>query len=113
VEHAVGYDFMHIFKNSKIQFLEPISAVIGQCPNCARQDQIFPNISKRNQKYDEKSKLIQVLEITFFLNSKIPALRIRRPQVKKTERIFPIKAYQRRSQIRKKDETKKVSDRMG
>ena len=24
------------------------------CPNCARQGQIFPNISKRNQKYDEK-----------------------------------------------------------
>ena len=26
------------------------------CPNCARQGQIFPNSSKRNQKYDEKLK---------------------------------------------------------
>jgi hypothetical protein len=27
---------------------------VGLCPNCARQGQIFPNSSKRNQKQAEK-----------------------------------------------------------
>ena len=55
------------------------------CPNCARQGQIFPNISKRNQKLVEKVKQNQPVEITTFLNFQNPALRIRRPQV----RILP------------------------
>jgi hypothetical protein len=29
-------------------------AETGLCPNCARQGQIFPNISKRNQKLTKK-----------------------------------------------------------
>ena len=46
---------------------------------------MFPNISKRNQKLVEKVKYNQIVEITTFLFSQIPALRIRRPQV----RILP------------------------
>ena len=52
------------------------------CPNCARQGQTFPNVSKRNQKYDEKSEWNQLHVITRFLNFqkfglKIPVLRFR------------------------------------
>jgi hypothetical protein len=39
------------------------------CPNCAREGQIFPNVSKRNQKLVEKVKYNQLVEITTFLNS--------------------------------------------
>jgi hypothetical protein len=59
--------------------------LFGLCPNCARQGQIFPSISKRNQKFVEKVEWNQLVEIIAFLNSKIPALRIHRPQV----RILP------------------------
>jgi len=52
------------------------------CPNCARQGQIFPNISKRNQKLVEKVVLNQLVVITAFLNLKNLALRIRRPSYK-------------------------------
>jgi hypothetical protein len=38
------------------------------CPNCARQGQIFPNGSKRNQKLVEKVELNQLLVIEPFFN---------------------------------------------
>ena len=56
------------------------------CPNCARQGQIFPNSSKRNQKLVEKVEWNQPVEIMTFLDIKNPGLRIRRPQV----RILPV-----------------------
>jgi hypothetical protein len=37
---------------------------IELCPNCARQGQIFPNGSKRNQKLVEKLEQNQLIEIT-------------------------------------------------
>jgi len=52
-----------IFRNLQkiITFLENSGELLGVnsrksklCPNCARQGQIFPNISKRNQKLVEK-----------------------------------------------------------
>ena len=55
------------------------------CPNCARQGQIFPNSSKRNQKLVEKVVYNQLVVITMFSDFQILALRIRRPQV----RILP------------------------
>ena len=62
-----------------------IFAETGLCPNCARQGQIFPNISKRNQKLVVKIESNQLNEIKAFFDFKNPALRIRRPQV----RILP------------------------
>jgi len=48
-------EFMHILKKKEGRcFFAPFFALIGMCPNCARQGQIFPNISKRNQKLVEK-----------------------------------------------------------
>jgi hypothetical protein len=38
----------------EVHFFEPTNVVVGLCPNCARQGQIFPNSSKRNQKLVEK-----------------------------------------------------------
>jgi hypothetical protein len=38
------------------------------CPNCARQGQMFPNISKRNQKLVEKVEIIRSVVITTFFN---------------------------------------------
>ena len=40
------------------------------CPNYARQGQIFPNISKRNQKLAGKDEQNQIVEIKTFLNLK-------------------------------------------
>ena len=51
------------------------------CPNCARQGQIFPNSSKRNQKLVEKVVQNQLVVITTFFDFQNPGLRIRRPQV--------------------------------
>ena len=43
------------FKEKKeMHFYDLIYVLVGLCPNCARQDQIFPYISKRNQKLVEK-----------------------------------------------------------
>jgi hypothetical protein len=54
MEHVVSYDLMYVLKkNRKMHFFEPIIAVVELCPNCARQGQIFPNISKRIQKLVE------------------------------------------------------------
>jgi len=55
------------------------------CPNCARQGQSFPNISKRNQKLVEKVVENQPVVITTVLKFQNLALQIRRPQV----RILP------------------------
>ena len=48
------------------------------CPNCARQGQIFPNGSKRNQKLVEKVEYNQLVVIKAFLNFLNLGLRIRR-----------------------------------
>jgi hypothetical protein len=39
-----------------VDFIRYINVIAetGLCPNCARQGQIFPNITKRNQKLVEK-----------------------------------------------------------
>ena len=37
-------------KMGVVHFFDPFYVAVGLCPNCARQGQIFPNISKRNQK---------------------------------------------------------------
>ena len=62
------------------------------CPNCARQGQIFPNGSKRNQKPVEKVEWIQLLVITSFLNFKNPGLRILRPQVERQRNPVAVQA---------------------
>jgi hypothetical protein len=51
-----GHDYMHILKKKreKCTFFDPIYVVVGLCPNCARQGQSFPNISKRNLQSVEK-----------------------------------------------------------
>jgi len=45
-----------------------IIAETGLCPNCARQGQIFPNGSKRNQKLVEKVECTQLVVIMKFLS---------------------------------------------
>jgi hypothetical protein len=41
-------------KAGKCISFDPSYVLVGLCPNCARQGQIFPNSSKRDQKLVEK-----------------------------------------------------------
>jgi hypothetical protein len=65
--------------------ISPFFTETSLCPKCARQGQIFPNISKRNQKLIEKVEWNQAVVIISFLSFEIPALRIPTPQVERSE----------------------------
>jgi hypothetical protein len=58
---------------------------IWTVPKLARQGQIFPNSSERNQKLVERVEWNQLFVIITFFNFQNPGLRIRRPQVERSE----------------------------